>query len=376
MMLIPLTYFLVSSNSSSFFPTYLAGLSVIFLIGSKELNSVIRSNKRELVLLCTFFAYMSFNSVQTDNMLNSLKPLGYSLLILTFICSIPLLNRAYAWFVPSFLNLLVICTTLSSIVSIWGFYYLGIQTPVGNRLVAMGGLDNPVLSALSFSPISIICAFFALKTKNLLLRTGYLLCFVMIFTAIVLTGTRSAFLGLFFTLPLMIYFFVMNNDLRYKAWQVGIICSVCVCILLLIFVGMNLDSLVQRSFSFRPEIWKATLVRILDNDIWFGSGLMADAAIQQGNLMFKHPHNIYLATLFYGGIVGLAGFFLVIFSCLKHQFSNMNEEYGSLAVILLLFGLISLTFDGNRIIRKIDFIWLTIWLPISIGMVMPRTVKE
>lgn len=375
MMLVPVTYFLATSNSASFIPTYLVCFSLILLFRSEELASIVERNKNQLIVLSTFLLYMCFSSIRMHNLEDSAKLFGYSVLILTFVCASPLLNQAFTWFVPSFLNLLVACATISSILSVLGYFHFGIQTAEGSRLVGMGGLDNPVLSALSYGPISIICACLALKANNLSSRLAYVVCFLAIFTALVLAGTRSAFLGLLFALPLVAYFNFKRSYQRRSTAQWSTIVLGCIFALTLLLGIINFEALTQRSLSFRPEIWQATLFKFQENNIWFGSGLTSDASVQRGQLIFNHPHSIYIATLFYGGIIGLGGLFLVLATTTKHLLSNIDRAHASLALALLVFGVISLAVDGNRIIRKIDFVWLTIWLPISLGMVYSRSPK-
>ena len=79
---------------------------------------------------------------------------------------------------------------------------------------------------------------------------------------------------------------------------------------------------------------------------------------------WRHPHHLYVSTMFYGGVVGIGGLILVMIGSVS---VTLESDHPSrwLTLSLLTYGFAVLMFDGNRLISKIDFIWLVFWLPVA-----------
>ena len=61
------------------------------------------------------------------------------------------------------------------------------------------------------------------------------------------------------------------------------------------------------TLSGRTYIWDGAVKAIGDNWL-FGHGIQAPDLLKETFVGFSHPHNVFLATLYYGGIIGLAMF--------------------------------------------------------------------
>lgn len=143
--------------------------------------------------------------------------------------------------------------------------------------------------------------------------------------------------------------------------------------LLTLFVGLlmiariiDIPEFISRNGgdSYRLVIWKTMWARIMESP-WLGQGLGADETIALPACgCIPHPHNIFLATLFYSGLVGLfllvSVLFLAWMSAYQLQQSNGNIFF----LVLLTFGILCGFSDGNKLIDHPRPMWLYFWLPV------------
>ena len=105
-----------------------------------------------------------------------------------------------------------------------------------------------------------------------------------------------------------------------------------------------------------------------------GHGAPAGSELLIDGTVHKHAHSIYFATFFYGGIIGL----ILLLSLLAASFGALFRMGAGqkviLAVTTLLYSVIVLIFDGDRLLEKVDFMWVVFWLPIALGLA--ATLKE
>ncbi|MDG1204918.1 MAG: O-antigen ligase family protein [Pseudomonadales bacterium] len=367
LLLVPITYFLAESNSTSFIPTYFIALGIIAQLFSQRMMRILHMNTALLTIITIFFVYMLVTNFWQTNLTATLKPAGYVLLILTFLVSIPLTSSHYKNFPKLFLQALLVSATISAILSLWGYFGLDYRTADEGRLIAFGGLDNPVMSGLSYGAACIINFSYLTKNRSLFERYLSSASLLIILTALLLTETRSALIGLLVGGVAITFVYRDREPLEhlyaFTKYAVGLILLVS----LAYYVGY-FDVLLERSTSFRPEIWKTMYVHLSLPQLITGMGTSTDASVFYAGELHKHPHSIYFSTVYYGGVIGLVGM-LTMFGYALFQMTKLDRSIMIYAIPLFIYGLICLTVDGNRIIRKIDFIWLMIWLPIGLSMI-------
>ena len=372
------TYFLAKSNSTSFIPTYFIGLGVIALLFSQRMKHILSNNTVLLLIITMFLAYMVISNFWHTNLIATLKPAGYALLILSFLVSIPFISRQFKHFPERFVQALLVSATISAIFSLWGYFGLDYRTGDEGRLIAFGGLDNPVMSGLSYGAACIIgFSYFvnrSLLEKSLLEKFLVSICLLTMLTALLLTETRSAVLGLLFGGAALVLTYCSRSAIQHTYALSKYLVFLILSVSLAYFVGY-FDVLLERSTSLRPEIWEAVYVHLSFPQLITGMGTSADASVYYAGELHKHPHSIYLSTVYYGGVLGLVGL-LTVFGYALFQMTKLDRSIMIYAIPLFIYGLICLTVDGNRIIRKIDFIWLMIWLPISLSMIRSASVES
>ena len=376
-MLLPITYFLGKSGKVAFFPTYLICICSISLLGSQEVKRFFYANRSNLLLITAFLAYLAFSNIWIDHSIKtSALYIGYSLLILCFVSSLAVLEQYFDKFFNSFLAILVISACLSVIYSVYFFHALDYQPLVESRLYALGGLYNPVVSALSYGAVlTLSLTNFAINQK-LSQRLLYGASIIILTIGIVYTGTRSVWIGLLVSSLVLLYF--LPNLAQSKKIRIIIIAQLCLIAILAVMYKLGLhEDILQRSTSFRFEIWKTVLSTVWNNNLFFGHGLNALEVVRYEQFVFEHPHSIYFSTLFYGGIMGLTILLIVIGQLILSLYKENLMPYGIYAISALAFGLSCLFFDGDKLLTKVNFIWLLFWLPFAIAFIQKNNdIKE
>lgn len=374
LILLPVTYFLAPTATVSFFPSYLIGIfGLIALATSTNHVFKLRLSLSIVIVLC--LTLLMSNHVAGFELLITAKYFGYELLILTFIIGFLIVSIEIPWFLTTFMVVTVGAALVSAIFSIGFYFYLDYQPLVENRLYALGRLQNPVISAISYGSILCLCLSLIATTKEKGLRTVTILIALTLVVAILLTGTRGAWIGLAAAVASIIFFRPWRSrrqlviSLMIFAGLIGLIGTI-------LYLTGYADAITKRSFSFRPEIWQATIDHWLAGNLLIGSGLHSVIDLYIPPNTFQHPHSIYFSTLYYGGIIGLACLFAVIGRMFWVLGNRADTQVRDLAFPLLAFGVTTLSFDGNKIIEKVDFLWFCFWLPIALTLVAELRYKN
>jgi O-antigen ligase len=110
------------------------------------------------------------------------------------------------------------------------------------------------------------------------------------------------------------------------------------------------------------DIWTYTLSRVAEKP-WFGHGLAAYLGMEQGNFTF--PHKIFLSTLFYSGIVGLALLLALLVACFIGIIRNWRRPAAPLLLALLTHAIIGRLTDLGQLTPGPAPLWIILWLPIG-----------
>lgn len=118
--------------------------------------------------------------------------------------------------------------------------------------------------------------------------------------------------------------------------------------------------------SYRFEIWRMIWGRVAESP-WLGLGLSADETIElPACSCIPHPHNIFLATLFYSGLAGLTLLIAVLSLALIHAYRILQHHGNSIFLVLLTYGILCGLSDGNKLIDHPRPMWLYFWLPVML----------
>lgn len=374
LILLPIAYFLAPTATASFFPSYLIGLLGLWLIGA-ELSTLRRVRLTSFLLLALFFTLLTSNHLAGHGLDVTARYFGYALLILTYIFGFYVCASRVSWFLQTFMITTVIAAAISSFVSISLYFSLDYQPLDEPRLYALGRLNNPTISAISYGSILCLVLSFSAETRETGLRALSGIVALCLITAIILAESRGAWLALAASVVVILALHKWKSKKQFLA----VVATFTVALLTLSFFLYqqgHTDVFLRRSFSFRPEIWEATLNAWLNVSVIFGAGIATKIDLTIPPNRFMHPHSIYLSTLYYGGILGLLCFIALLGRLLWLIKSRTDRNLAVYATPLLMFGLVVLIFDGNKLIEKVDFLWLCLWLPIALLLVAEARFRQ
>ncbi|MCB1647608.1 MAG: hypothetical protein KDI36_19255, partial [Pseudomonadales bacterium] len=125
------------------------------------------------------------------------------------------------------------------------------------------------------------------------------------------------------------------------------------------------------SFGVRAAIWSRVVSQMVMNPLeWLiGKGFLNQPFIDipdrngfSDREEYKHPHQLILSLIWYGGLPALILFVAIILSA-KRLISSSATLLGTGIAI---FSLLSLSLDGGNIVSKVNQYWLLIWLPLGL----------
>ncbi len=246
----------------------------------------------------------------------------------------------------------LLASAISAIISIANYFH----TSYGGRLSGYGALYNPLLT-------SHVYGMFAALALALSLQPGKspwlpLLLFVILSTLLLLTGSRTPLVGLG---ACLLWLSLINRNQR-ALW---IIPGILICIIALYLVSP--ENLISRGLSYRPQIWAEAWRQILQRP-WLGHGYEYPFVFVIPGLEFAiaDPHNIELAVLFSGGIVGLMLWLLLYTVALCFAWRNRHDQLVALASTALIFGIAAGLTEGGAFMSRPKEHWFLIWIPMAL----------
>ena len=369
-------FFLSESGRINNFPTYIVGLLFIVLLVLDR--SLVRHIDVPLMSgIVGLLVYLSVTALWADNggFTAMLLQLGYGALIVSFVYSVLMLHIYY----PAFSRFLIWFTVLAAVVSASYSVQLHYALPdyqplLEDRLVALGRLHNPVIGALSYGMAIVMTLYLMIRGGEHNDRFLSSFCLIALGIGVALTYTRSVWVGISIVALYAIACYLPGSRVR-KVLAGGIFL---IAVAGLIIAHFGWDELVKRSTSFRPEIWGELISRTLQANWFLGHGITADSSVahssyEHGVFSFHHAHSVYVATFFYGGLLGFLGLGALLIILGLRLYRAEESELRNLASMMLLYAVVVMFFDGDRILEKVDYLWIVFWLPVALVLIVDRT---
>lgn len=356
-----LSLLLLESQSAASFPTYLLALVVVSTF--PHWSDVFSSKLAWLTI--ALVVYLCGSTLWSENY--SLRDLGSEMvrgvLILTFTLAFAecqLRNQLRIWLGAALAG----CGGLVALGAIALFL---LYPPADGRLSGFGQLRNHVVGALVFGAVAVFSGDMLRHAHSRLARAFFATALILLIVAVYFSDSRNAWVSVLVALSTLTL--AMKAPDARVFWAGLAALTVCFLALVLgLVVGDSTRELIlPRGDSFRIEIWSATLNRVLESP-WFGLGIVTNDDVVVSELVFHHPHNMYLSILFQGGIVGGMLFLLLIFGCLRTLTLNYQLADAKLALSLFALALSSFLLDGHELIDKISDTWILFWLPVAISL--------
>jgi O-antigen ligase len=225
-----------------------------------------------------------------------------------------------------------------------------------SRFSGYGALYNPLLSAhlYGFFTAWWLAAWFVDRQPIPLASLASLALLGILLLA---TGSRTPLVALGAT---MLWLTLLHGNRHALAVCMG--CSVAAILLVMAYP----ESILQRGLSYRPDIWEQALQQI-EQHPWLGHGLGHSVVIRIAAFKdaFADPHNIQLAVLLSGGLVGwllwVVLYGLAVGYCLKHRQDTNVTRISA----LLIFGLVSGLTEGGAYLSRPKEHWFLVWIPMA-----------
>lgn len=235
------------------------------------------------------------------------------------------------------------------------------------RLIGYASLYNPLRSGHLFGFFCIIALWLAMTNKGqAILNWKFIAVALVCLIGVVLTGSRAPLLGVG-TAGFYLIYFAAPDTLRRKSLLIS-------SAILVGLWALFWQRLTERGLSLRPQIWSEVL-KHWQLHPWLGAGYNAPLSIRLSfiNDDFFDTHNIVLAVLYYGGMIGVLLFGLIHIAAFYQSFRwRKASPWTVLAGSLMIYGMITLQFDGGSIIGRPNEFWLLLWFPIALLLNIKR----
>ncbi|MGG2395578.1 O-antigen ligase family protein [Pseudomonas sp. SH1-B] len=317
-----------------------------------------QANKVLISLLCMFigWAVLSLTWTAAEQPVKELKRVFYVCLFLVFFLLMAQMRPEFVW---RGLGVAFAGLALSCPVSLYLFYVQDMH-PLQARLSGMGQAGHPILGAY-------VMALAVMWGLQFMPRVAWqrgvwaaLIVFLMMF--IVFGQSRGAMLALglaALSMPLW-------NGGR-VAWLVAFSAGALAIAGSVLFMPFIL----QRGFSYRPEIFASSLQMIMETP-WLGLGIGSGYRVYTENFPagFDHSHNAFTHVAIELGLPGLffwCGLWLVAF---RVAWRERKVAEGRLLLGCLLVSFVALQFDAASLWGSPRAEWFVTWLPIGLTLAL------
>ena len=357
-------FFLAENGRINNFPSYLVG---ILFIPFCLLTRPSLPDHRLIGAISLLLAYLGISALWgTDPRFEQvLLHWGYGLLIITFVLSLVLLCGTEPRFFDWLIWFAIACGFVSCTYSIYlHLAYPDYQPlPEPERMVGLGRLHNPTVSALAYGFCAVLCIH-KLFCNSITRRTIAAVCLVTLFIGIVYSGTRSAWIGIG---SATIAAFLIHLRIATGLKLIVAIMTLTSASAVLIYV-YGWEELIRRSTSFRPEIWNLVIQKTYEGNLLVGLGVTTDSTLEYGVYTFHHAHSIFFATLYHAGLIGISGLLMLVLLCCHKLYHANNSETRQIAITSFVYSMAVLVLNGGTILIKVDLMWIVFWLPIALVM--------
>lgn len=187
-----------------------------------------------------------------------------------------------------------------------------------------------------------------------------ILSFLALWIALMFTGSRTPLLAL---CACLLWLVLLSWKRRFM-----VVTLVAILIAFYLHSVFPLEGLLSRGMSYRPAIW-AEAIRQIKEHLWFGHGYTHPQVFLVDGISdycCADPHNIELAVLFSGGIVGLVLWLSMYLIAFLYSWRNRLKHAVVIASTMLVFGFVSGLTEGNAFFSRPKEHWFLIWIPFAL----------
>ncbi len=362
-------YFLLPTAQASNFPTYLFAL-VALSVGLIQGYLSELGKSSVMIATITFVSYLviSLGWSSAVSVSETISTVGNCLLILFLIVGIRISSIKYS----KTTNMLAAVVVAGATVSCIHYLYLDL---IGADVVVPPGRWNTVpVAAIGYGFALILSVHLLLSETRWVSRLLYVLALLILGYTCIQLNTDFVWLAIALSLTTLSFAKVWEKRDSSAAF-IWVAVSAVAMIIFLILFSVVLD-------SSRPMLWDSVVNLIYSGNPVIGEGILAElmplicsSQISAGKACeYVHAHNVFVSTMYYGGIIGLGLLSLLLLTTLSVVFES-NDERKWIVLSMLAYGFGIMLFDGDKIISKINFIWLVFWLPIGLAVCLELDEK-
>lgn len=364
LMIVALTsMFVLTAQSGSSFATYLLALYVF--AGAKRWRGLFLD--WGFLLICALLLYIPLTSLWSTpwDARGAFSQAIRATLVFAFLVSIAECLQV-DWFRQRMTLALAIIAALAALAAMWVFFT---QPPPDERLNGLGQLDTHVMAGMVYAVAALGGAAWLLTAEpRRAARWSVFAAVLALIVAILLTASRNAMAGGALALIFLVLAHRVASAARCLAlsavWALGLGAALTA----LYFLVPGADAYVlPRGDSFRLGIWADYLGRLATEGPWFGMGVLTDDTIAVSGWPVLHPHNLYLAVAWQGGLFGLGLMLALVATTLRTLLAHYAAPEAKLGLAIWALALPAYLLDGHELVDKIGWTWLLFWLPVAIG---------
>lgn len=343
-----------------FYATLALPTLIALVLQPSHLKTLLQQPLIKLFLLFAAYIMLSVLWADTDdNLLSSIKRPLYLLMLLfaAFLISLKHPGR-----LERMTEIAAVIAVLAAALSLAYFFYQG----ANGRLSGYGALYNPLLSAHVFG---FFCAYW-LSRWHLEEKATPLLpltALAILWALLIFTGSRTPLLALSVCLLWLAICQWKRRILLAIATAIGLALLMKALLSIATPIELQADNLLSRGLSYRPAIWQEAL-RQIQASPWFGLGYGHPQVFRVEGLDFAlaDPHNIELAVLFCGGIVGLTLWMLMYSYAMTYAWQQRRQPATLIASTLVVFGFVAGLTEGEAFFSRPKEHWFLIWIPLAL----------
>ena len=355
--------YVLASQSASSWPTYVLGAYVVAAVGKWRALFL----DRGFLLVVAVVAYIPLTSLWSTpwDGRDMFSQVTRALLVLTFVVCIAE-SVLVDWFRRRLTQALAIFGALGAAAAVVVFFA---DPPLDGRLNGLGQLDAHVTASMVFAVAAVGGLAWLTDARRIGARWLAGACVAVLVIAIVLAGSRNAMVCAALGIGCGLIASRVAAPARF-CLVAGALAAVLGVALLAAYslIPGAADMVLPRGDSFRPAIWTDYAARIVDDGLWFGLGVSTPDLIRVGGYDVLHPHNLYLAVTYQGGLVALALLLAVIVTTIRTLLVNYAQSDAKFALAIWAVALPGYLLDGHELIDKIGWTWLLFWLPVGIAV--------
>jgi len=353
--------FIVDSQSAASYPSYV--LAIVMLVTFSHWRDVFKlSLVRWIAVLLLWFSASTFWSTPYE-LRDAASIWIRAVLVFGFVVAVgecQLRGEMQQWMSKA----LTIFGTLMMAAALINFF---LTDPADGRLNGLGQLDTHIIAALVFGVVMLFGLKLALDEQSVAWRFVAGVCIMLAIACIALSDSRTAWVAV--SLGVATYLVANRlDDVRQLILGLIVLTLVAAVALAVLMANDSTQALIlPRGDSFRFSIWSHFLEQIARAPL-LGQGINTNDVVEIGDMVFDHPHNLYLAILFQGGVLGLAIYLIMLSSACRYLARCFQLGDAKLALSILVLAGSAFLLDGHELVDKVGEAWFLVWLPIGIAV--------